>query len=173
MDTVAKAIRKRASVLAVGPSTARNQGGKGIVDVLRDALFELRLADFATSQPARFARSLDRATGHVVCRLPKRARSWGLARKCVNIYLRDCYYNSYLRPSFGRLVDEDCFEVPLDQVIADGLHSNATIPLPRWPGVKHLTPQTSVLFQTGAIVLARDWGVTRVHLDTFLWVGGR
>lgn len=168
-----EAIRKRAALLAVGPSTARGQGAPGVVDALREALADVPLTRFAGSRPKAFARHLDLSTALVIAALPRRARSWGLARKCLNIYLRDCYYNAYLRPAFGRAVVEDCFEVPLDRVVAAGLHEHRVMALPRWPGVKRVTPELSAHYQAGALLLAQQWGVTRVHLDTFLWVEGR
>lgn len=105
--------------------------------------------------------------------LPRAARSWGLARKVLNIYLRDCYYNAYLRRAFGRRVRETWFEVPLDRVVADGLRAHCDMSQPRWPGVKRLTAEESEQYQAAAAWLCARWGVTRVHLDTYLWVDGR
>jgi hypothetical protein len=91
----------------------------------------------------------------------------------LNIFLRDCFYNAYLRDAYGLAVAEPWFEVPLDRVVADGLKENLDVVLPRWPGVKRVTPDLSARYQDGAMSLSRDWGITRVHLDTYLWVDGR
>jgi hypothetical protein len=109
----------------------------------------------------------------VMAALPRPARSWGLARKCLNIFLRDCFYNAYLRDAYGLVVAESWLEVPLDSVVAEGLNKNLTVALPRWPGVKRVTPDLSARYQDEALNLSRDWGITRVHLDTYLWVAGR
>ena len=159
--------------MAVGPSTARGQGARGVVGALRVALDEVPLARLAKSRQASFARSLDASTQTVMAALPRPARSWGLARKCLNIFLRDCFYNAYLRDAYGLAVAERWFEVPLDRVVAEGLKEQLTDVLPRWPGVKRVTPDLSARYQDGAMNLSQEWGITRVHLDTYLWVAGR
>lgn len=168
-----RAIKRRAAIVAVGPSTARGQGVPGVVDALRVALDRLPLAHFSKSRAGSFARVLDESTQQVVAGLPRPARSWGLARKCLNIFLRDCFYNAYLRDAYGLTVAEPWFEVPLDRVVAEGLRSHLPNTLPRWPGVKRVTPELSEHFQEKASVLSERWRITRVHLDTYLWVAGR
>jgi hypothetical protein len=91
----------------------------------------------------------------------------------LNIFLRDCFYNAYLRSAYGLAVAERWFEVPLDRVVAVGLKENLTMALPRWPGVKRVTPELSSTLQDAALLLSTEWGITRVHLDTYLWVEGR
>ena len=134
--TLIRAIKTRAAVVAVGPSTARGQGAPGVVSALRLALDEVPLKRFAQSRQRGFVSALDASTERVASALPRRARSWGLARKCLNIYLRDCFYNSYLREEYDLAVAEQWFEVPLDRVVADGLKEHLAADLPRWPGVK-------------------------------------
>ena len=41
--------------------------------------------------------------------------------------------------------------------------------LPRWPGVKYLTPEVSEVYQAFASKVARREGLKRVHLDAYLW----
>lgn len=167
-----EAIRLQIARLAVGPSTVRRQGVAGLVDRLRTELGRLPLEAFACGDGASFERALNRWTRKIEANLPRRARSWGLARKCLNIYVRDCYYNTYLNEQFGSSVSEEWFEIPLDSItgryLRDQDHS-----LPRWGGVRHLDPDDSALFQQAAARLAASWGVARVHLDTYIWVQAR
>lgn len=171
--TLTKAIKTRVAVVAVGPSTARGQGAPGVVGALRAALDAVPLARFSKSKHGGFLRALDASTLTVMAELPRAARSWGLARKCLNIFLRDCFYNAFLRDEYGLVVAERWFEVPLDRVVAEGLKANSTVALPRWPGVKRVTPELSACYQEAALHLSQSWGITRVHLDTYLWVAGR
>ena len=167
------ALVEREAQIAIGPSTARGQG-RGTVKALRAALGRIPLIDFAVSTAAQFDRVLDRHTRLVQRRLPRRVSSWGLARKCLNIFLRDCYYNAFLKRHYRLHKAEREFEVPLDSLVAKEL--KWLFPrgaLPRWPGVKHLRRAESDEFQEAARQLSKSWGITRVHLDTFLWVRGR
>ncbi|MBC7854430.1 MAG: hypothetical protein IAF94_13435 [Pirellulaceae bacterium] len=119
-----------------------------------------------------FQAELDKATADLKMAFPKKAQSWGLARKCLNIFLRDCYYCFYLHEPFCLDRAKDFYEIPLDKVVAKGLASNAKN-LPRWRGVKHLTSDESDVYQQAAGKLAKEWHIERVHLDTFLWTEGR
>lgn len=168
-----KALVEREAQIAVGPSTARGQG-RGTVRALRAALAKIPLNDFAVSTAAQFHRILDRHTRLLQHRLPRNVVSWGLARKCLNIFLRDCYYNAFLMRRYQLHKAERVFEVPLDSLVAKEL--KLLFPrgaLPKWPGVKHLRRTDSDEFQEAARRLSQCWGITRVHLDTFLWVRGR
>jgi hypothetical protein len=168
-----RALIERQAQLAVGASTARGQA-TGTVRALRAALTKVRLEEFCVVSKPEFLRALDRNTRKIQDQLPPSASSWGLARKVLNIFLRDCYYNGLLMRRFGLKCAERFFEVPLDSVVAKGLKSHHPRgALPRWPGVKHLKPDDSVLFQEAALAMCRSWRITRVHLDTFLWVRGR
>lgn len=172
VDLIA-ALLERQAQLAVGASTARGQG-KGAVHALRSALAKVPLRDFCATSEAQFQLALDRHTRRIQKCLPPPISSWGLARKCLNIFLRDCYYNGLLAHRFRLKCAERFFEVPLDSIVAKGLKS--CLPrgtLPRWIGVKHLRPEDSALFQEAALALCRAWRIPRVHLDTFLWVRGR
>jgi hypothetical protein len=99
--------------------------------------------------------------------------SWGLARKVLNIFLRDCYYNGLLMNTYKLKSAERFFEVPLDSVVAKALKAGQPRgALPPWRGVKHLSPEDSARFQEAALALCRSWNIARVHLHTFLWVRG-
>jgi hypothetical protein len=102
--------------------------------------------------------------------LPRRGRSWGVARKLLNIFLRDALYTSYLAETCGLRRSERWLEVPLDSITAKRiLDASRTGELPAWPGVRRLTPRTSELFQAAAARLAGPYGVSSVHMDTFWW----
>jgi len=89
-----------------------------------------------------FERLLDQETLTFKRRLPAGARHWGTARKALDVFLRDAAYNHYLREYFGLGPVEAWLEIPLDQDTAAGLRRDAPgSGLPRWPGVRHLTPE--------------------------------
>jgi len=168
------AIRIREAEIAVGASTARGQGASGVVQALRDALAQVPLERFSVSNERAFKRQLERQTQVIMTKVPPPASSWGLARKCMNIYLRDCFYNHYLRKHYRLSVSEKYFEIPLDSYVAQGIRSRKMKDqLPRWPGVKHLTPDISTKYQEAAREISKSWRIQRVHLDTFLFVEGR
>ena len=155
---------------AVGASTARGQGKKGLVRRIRKSLMKVHLIAFSGATDVRFARILDAET-HRICReLPKGARSWGLARKCLNIFLRNCAYNAHLRTAFGLRGIESFLEIPLDSKVVTEL--KAQFPrglLPRWCGVKYVNPGESEVFQVAAGEVAKARSVHRIHLDAFFW----
>lgn len=168
-----KAIQRRVAVVAIGPSTVRGQRVPGVVDSAREFLASLSLDRFATANAQVFREQLDEVTEELRVALPKGARWWGLARKCLNIFLRDAFYNHYLRQAVKIDRAEKFYEVPLDRIVAKALRKKSEVRLPKWPGVKHLTPDVSDEYQQAAAALARKMEIDRVHLDTYLWVDGR
>lgn len=169
-----QAIQRRAAVVAISPSTVRGQGTSGIVKAVSEFLAVLSLRPFAVSEAGRFRAALDLSTDDLVRTLPGKARSWGLARKCLNIFLHDAYYNSYLVREFGLAQAEPFYEVPLDGVVARELKRRAGRgKLPPWLGVKHLTQPLSDVLQSYAQFCSETMGIARIHLDSYLWVEGR
>ena len=106
--------------------------------------------------------------------LPIGARHWGLARKVLNIFLRDCLYTTYLDEAFHLRRSEALFEIPLDSLTATNLkRGTGRGALPPWPGVKHLSKPDSVRFQQATEEEARKRGIARVHLDAVWWSQSR
>jgi hypothetical protein len=62
-------------------------------------------------------------------------------------------------------------ELPLDKYSANALRI-AEPTLPRWDGVKHLTPEANAIFQIAALDVARKQEVARVDLDVLYWRTG-
>jgi hypothetical protein len=166
------AIQSFVAVVAIGPSTVRGLKVKGVAKAARDYLSSVNLKRFATGNGQSFRAELDKATQELKAICPKGAQCWGVARKCLNIFLRDAFYNFCLREQFGLIRAEKFYEVPLDSIVAKALREN-TVGLPRWPGVKHLTAGTSNDYQQAAAQLAAQRKIERVHLDTYLWIEGR
>lgn len=168
--TFLPAIQRRAARVAVGASAARGQGAPGLVLSAREFLAELPLGQFGVSDARLFRRRLDAATERLKRRLPARGRSWGIARKLLNIFLRDALYTRYLEEANTLRRAEAYLEVPLDSITAGRMR--AAVPrgsLPRWSGVRHLTVEASDLFQAAALAEAKRYGVARVHLDALWW----
>jgi hypothetical protein len=130
----------------------------------------MNLTPFGTSDPAQFQKLLDDQTAALRAALPVRARHWGIARKCLNIYVRDCFYTTYLREKFELGNAEYLFEIPLDSITAKWLiHDSRRGTLPPWGKVKDVTPKTNAEFQEAALPLAKEKDIARVHLDAFWW----
>ena len=157
---------------SVSASAARGQRSPGLVRAARAHIAALPLRVFAVPSERRFLSALDRRTELLRRALPRTARKWGLARKLLNIFLRNALYTSYLRNAYRLHLAEKWYEIPLDSIVAKELRREVT-GLPRWPGVKHLTPEVSVLYQDAARSAAARLGVSPVHLDAMWWGGPR
>ena len=161
-------LNRRVAALAISASTLRNQGSSGVVEAARKFLSELDPRDFVVSRERRFMARLDEATAALQAQFPRGARNWGGARKSINIFLRDVLYCSYLSTAYRMDDIRLWLELPLDKYVAEGLRE-ANPMLPRWAGVKHLTPKANTVFQTSAIAIAMKRGVARVDLDVLYW----
>ncbi len=140
----------------------------------RTYLKSVDLKRFGTKKEEAFCTALDISTDELRCALPKGTQKWGLARKVLNIFLRDCAYTIYLSDAYDLLLAEEFFEIPLDSITARELkracgHGR----LPRWPGVKHVTPELSSEFQIAASSEAKKHGIPRLHLDALWWAFSR
>ncbi|MDX6288296.1 MAG: hypothetical protein QOH42_95 [Blastocatellia bacterium] len=163
------AIQSQAARGSVGASTVRGRGNAGTADAARTFLRTIDLTTFGPGSAA-FAAALDHSTDNLRAALPRAVRHWGIARKVLNIFLRNCLYTTYLNAQFGFDRREDSFELPLDSITALNLKRAAGRgTLPPWPGVKHLSPSLSAQFQEAAAKEAAKRGISRVHLDAVWW----
>ena len=161
-------IQHRTARVAITASTTRGQGARGVVESARTFASTLELSRFGTSDEHAFRRQLDAVTWRFRRCLPKPAASWGLARKLLNIFLRDSMYTSYLARQHDLNSAERFFEIPLDSITAKQIRK-AVPELPSWRGVKYLDPNTSAAYQAAALFVARQHGIARVHLDAYWW----
>jgi len=135
---------RRTADLAVGPSTVRNQGAAGVVKAARKALRGVVLERYKDATSSRFGELLDRDTVLLRRKLPRGARNWGTARKCLNIFLRDVLYNRFLSDHFRFSKFEPYLEIPLDGYVARGLSGEEEgWDLPRWRTIKSLAPEAN------------------------------
>ena len=169
-----KELREHQARTSIGVSTVRNQG-TGTARITRDFLaHELDLSSMRASSEQAYLRRLDAATENLRRRLRGKARTFGLARKVINIYMRDCVYSRYLHAAHRLDPIEPFLELPLDGIVGRRLwevarDSGYAPSLPRWTSIRELTREDSDRYQA----FAREWAakshLARVHLDVSLW----
>jgi len=147
----------------------RGPGNRGVIESGRQFLSAVALGPFGTTNSAKFRQALDSSTLGLTASFPREARHWGLARKGLNIFLRECLYTVYLRDAYRLDRAESYFEVPLDSLSGRALWEGSQRSLPRWATVRGLTPALSDEFQRVASDLARKRRIARVHLDALWW----
>jgi hypothetical protein len=158
---------------SITASSLRNQGSAGVHSVAREYLARLPLSELKGMDARGFEEFLDSHTARLTRQLPENARHWGAARKALNLFLRDALYNSYLCAAYDLQRCECFMEIPLDSQVAQALRKRrGASPLPRWPGIKHLTPQVSEEYQSRAAEIAAEYGSAKVHLDIVFWRAG-
>lgn len=128
-------------------------------------LRSLRLTGFGTSDAAEYRRRLDAATLALESELPGR-NTWGLARKLLNMFLRDCCYNAYLRAAYHLGRAERFMEVPLDSLTIEKIGDRARL---RKVQLRNLTAKISDDYQGAAGEWAKQRGLRRVHLDAVVF----
>ena len=134
----------------------------------------IKLRQLGVKQERVFQQRLKRLTEDLRRSFPPKAKHWGLARKILNMFLRDAFYNFYLRGEFRLGQVERFLEIPVDSAVARGLRRGTPRgSLPGWPGLKGLKRGDHAVFQQRASELARQFKTTRVHLDAVLWVEER
>lgn len=157
----------------------RGKGNAGVAAAARSYLTQLDLAKLA-ADPEAFPELLDQRTDSLLERFEGDARErWGLARKILNLFLRDAVYNVHLRKAYRLAVLENLLELPLDGESAKRVRRDyrrlrkgrPDLPnLPAWKGPFVLTPRKSRDHQQAALEVAQAKGLrARVHLDAFFW----
>ena len=143
---------------------------KGTIPSAREFLASLDLVPFGTEHSDRFLLSLNGTTLELQAEIP--GHEWGFARKGLNIFLRRCLYNVYLRERYRLSCSEPFFEVALDSIVAKQLRK-CDPDLPSWTGIKRLTCADCLKYQNVASTIAGEAGFARVHLDALWWGRGR
>jgi hypothetical protein len=174
-----KALQSQIARTATGSSAGRGKGNAGVAAAARTYLAQLDLSKLA-ADPEAFPALLNKRTGSLLKKFEGEARPrWGLARKLLNIYLRDAVSNVHLRKAYRLAALERHLELPLDEETATRLRHDFTrllrrnpalTPLPPWPGVFKLTLAVSRDYQTAAQKVSRSKRLrSRVHLDAVYW----
>jgi hypothetical protein len=171
-------LRAHQSRVSITSSTVRSQGA-GTGEIARRFLAEeLEIARLRAPSERAYLARLDEATEALRNRLKGKARTFGLARKLLNIYIRDCVYSRILCAHYRLEPIEPFLEVPLDGIVGralvreacDGGQPRRLLP---WRTIKGLTRPASDAYQAFATELAGEEGIARVHLDVMLWGEGR
>jgi hypothetical protein len=173
-DQFYRDMQRYIAVTTIGPSALRNQGSRGVIKAAQKYLAVIDLGAFRTKDEAAFLSTLDAETEKLQQTLPRGAQNWGAARKACNLFLRDICYNRFLCERHGLADSEEWMEIPLDGLVATALKRKGKRGgLPRWPGINGLTAEVSAKYQAFAREVAKEQGISRVHLDMRLWTTER
>jgi hypothetical protein len=175
-------VQQRVADGSIGPSTVRSMGPEGTAQAVREFLREpqLLLAFASATSKTSFLKILDAKTELLKSKLPggdrirKRNQNkvkigvwgarWGVARKCLNIFLYESISSRWLCEAYPGLMRlEPWLEVPLDSYVGYALHKRGANSA--WKNVIDLTQQQSDEYQEFACVLAAGKKIDRVHLD--------
>lgn len=164
-------IQKRVANIAIGVSSLRGQGPAGTIQKTRCFMAKLKLRTFKDIATGQFQRRLDKHTEELMKQFPKGARrNWGGARKAMNVFLEAAFYDRLLARAYKLQNLKQYLELPLDRYVVRELKTRAGKGnLPRWAGIKNLTPDDSKEFQAYAKKVAREKGIPRIYLDLYYW----
>ena len=172
-------LQRRLAQVAIGPSAIRNQGAPGLITILRDYLekrIDLKLFIDSLDDEAKYKAFLNKHTSNIVEKFPNHAKSWGAARKGLNLFLREIVYSHFFSTQFSFPNEFNKFnefvkfmEVPLDKEVANGLIFDSNGLLPKWVSIKYLTLEESYRYQNQALIIATKEQIARVNLDLMYW----
>jgi hypothetical protein len=170
MAVTYKDFQRRIAKGSITSSALRNQGAKGIIKKTREFLAEMEIERFAEAPgESGFQTELNRQTELLI----QKTGSWGAARKALNIFLCEAFFNRVLHSHYRLERIGPFLEVALDGLVAEQLRQDAKKSghsLPRFDGVKYLCPDASRQYQEFALRYAQDSGLDlRVHLEILYW----
>lgn len=171
-------IQYRLAQISVGPSAIRNQGAPLMIQILRNHFMQMNLDTFfkVLHHKEQFQEYLNDETETILKAFPENGKSWGAARKGLNLFLREVVYNHYMAQwySIPNNINENTIflqhlEVPLDKDVATGLIEACELPKTSWKSIKELSIEQSTFLQEKALELAQNKQTARIHLDLMFW----
>jgi hypothetical protein len=135
----------------------------------------VRIDGILAEDAAGYEHWLDLQTDEILSSMPDGTRPWGTVRKAMNLFMRACISDHYLRANLNLDRYETWAELPLDSIVAIALKRAAGRgQLPQWPGLKHLDRETHKEFQEFALRYTQELELpARIFLDYRLWLKGR
>jgi hypothetical protein len=169
-----KVMQDFIAVAAPSGAALRNQE-PGVQGAIQKHLAKINLRGIPSESERRYVRWLDARTDEILDGLTVRVRPWGSVRKALNLFMRACICDHYLRSRYALNKIEPLAEMPLDSIVARVLKQKAGRgKLPVWPGLKWLRSSANRKFQAFAADYARERGFpVRVYLDNYLFVENR
>lgn len=168
-------IQNRLANGATGSSALRNQGAAGVARVAREFLSRLDLGPLGKVPPGRYTKTLDTWTKRLRRKLPQGAQNWGTARKALNLFLVEVFFNRFLGQKHRMDRLKDALETPLDSQAREkiaGFARERGLSLPKCPTIRGLTEQVSRQYQEAASQMAAGNHIPRACLDLILWRRG-
>lgn len=163
-------MQKRIANLSIGSSTLRGQG-KNAKSIAISYLKNIDLREFSNiNNELKFTDKLNYHTELLQKKLPN--RSWGAARKALNIFLFQVAHDIYLSKAYNLRKIVPFLEVPLDNLNAKGLVKEAKrrhLKL-HWHSIKDLHKDDSDKFQKFAKQFAKEkYNCERCYLELYFW----
>lgn len=156
-------IQRRVADIAITIGAIRKIGFNKALPVARDFVASLDLREFSmVRDEAEFIHLLDQKTDELQkrflrCRaLQKKigseeAELWGSARKVLNVFLCEAYFNRVLESYYNLRTVAFWLEIPLDSQLVEAIQKKADVfgfdPPPRFTSVKRLNRETSKAYQ--------------------------
>jgi|ERR1035437_6696945 hypothetical protein len=162
-------MQSRIAQASIGPSSLRNQGKSQVIKICRDFCSEsMNLSKYTLKT---FKTQLDKDTRRLLKKLGMKETQWGTARKALNLFLRDVFYNKYLSPAYKMEMLEPLLEIPLDNQIAEKIQEYPQGKDLPWNRIKHTTEDENKAFQDAALLITKENKLIkhRVHLDLIFW----
>ncbi|OGO20102.1 MAG: hypothetical protein A2Z15_06545 [Chloroflexi bacterium RBG_16_50_11] len=172
-------VQKRVAEGSIGLSTLRGQGS-GIADTVRRFLIKIELSKLAKMDSKQFMTWLNQETKTLANRLPKveSKRNWGAARKSINIFLENAFYNRFLFNEYSLHKLESFLELPFDSNSVSGLKKDLDKRkhrvLPKWDSIKYLKEEDHKECQNIANEVVKKKFISskhksRIYLDLYYW----
>ena len=118
MPTIIELHQKRISRTCIGSNSTHGTLGKNGLNILHQNLYPIiKLKDVAACKSENEIKALlDSYTSKLKQKITKPIQSehWGMCRKAINLYLRDCYYNKTLNEHFNLDKVANSLETPID-----------------------------------------------------------
>lgn len=168
-------VQNYVAVTSVGASTVRGYPKK-TAERSKEFFKEIYLGTLAGKDRAQYKSHLNVLTKRLMQKLPKASRhkqnkkAYGIARKVLNIFLHNAFYNRYLCEAYKLDSLEEYLEVPIDKKVAMAIKKRRPKRiLPAWNGIKALDGRVHRQYQTQAMAVADKLKISVVHLDAYFY----
>ncbi len=171
-----KALTKHLANVSIGVSTVRGYP-TGTGKCVREYLGGMDFNQFRLiMNEADYSNIIDEHTKNLVDKLyliidhsKEKTALWGIARKCLNIFMRNACYNRFIYEKYQLSHLMPFLEVPLDSYVGKKLdsHNKNT----KWTTITAINKVTNDNYQSVATDMAKnEYSFNhRIHLDLIAW----